>query len=715
MLLMKKIKSFVFLNLLLFSFAIAKIDIETLDTFFPENEFLRGVSGYSSVIIPVPDRFKVKKATLHLELSKSKALVPERSSIAVFFNGKLIFQKRYNPKVDDISIDINIPVYLIEDYNKLEIRTSQHYCVNCCEYEGSPELWTKLYWDKSYIKLDIEEKEIKPNMLYLRDFVLDEKQYNPLHFAIITENKSDKMLTLATKVSGYIGRYIKYRKIYIDYMENLSESTDTFLIGTENFVKKFLGIDEKQKLPHIFLIPNPKNKSKAIIAITAGSINELEKVISTFISLNKETFMGESITIKNFKNINIEPYQSPNFLPVEENIHLSDIGYGDKTFSGFYPPPLDVYFEIPVDMFLNEKEKFIFHLFYNYGSGVREDSVINVFVNDKFLTQIKIEKDYGTIIEDKKLKIPVYMLKPGKNKISVQYSLMPRNQGFCVAPNVNALQGTVFAKKTYLNLPDLPHWIEMPYMEYFIMQAYPFSIYPDLRETQIFISNLDNRTISAMLTLAGYIGEKTGVSPYNVEVISSKEKINPNKNLILIGYLFDNEFFENTPINISSGQITLKYSIFSQIKDILKSKILGYEEKENLKALLSINNKLQKEVIFTMGQSPYKSDKTVFMILSKNPYQLLRGVQLLYNPRYSGNIKGDISVIDFEQLHVYNGSFADKYYVGHLPFLDYILFKIGYTSPFIMFGLVMVVIVLIVIVLKYLLDIREKRRLKGEI
>jgi len=714
-LLRKKIKIFAFLSLIIFNLSFAKVDIETIDTFFPGNDFLRGVSGYSSVVIPVPDRFEVKKATLHLELSKSKALVPERSFISVFFNGKLVYQKRYNPKVDNISADINIPVYLIEDYNKLEIRTSQHYCVNCCEYEGSPELWTKLYWKKSYIKLDIEEKDIKPNMLFLRDFILDRKQYNPLHFAVITENKSDKMLTLATKVSGYLGRYIKYRKLYIDFKENLPEDTDTFLIGTENFIKKFLNLDEKEKLPHIFLVPNPDNKARAVIVITASSMSELEKVVNTFISLNEETLMGKSITIKNFKSIDLHPYQSPNFIPVEENIHLSDIGYDDKTFSGFYPPPLDFYFEIPVDMFLNDKEKFIFHLFYNYGSGVREDSVINIFVNDKFFRQIKIGKDYGTIIEDKKLKIPVYMLKPGKNKISVQYSLMPKNQGFCVAPNVNALQGTIFARKTYINLPDLPHWVEMPYMEYFVMQGYPFSIYPDLKETQIFISNLDNKTISAMLTLIGYIGEKTGVSPYNIEVISNKKKINPNKNLILLGYLFDSELFENTPINLSSGNITLKYSIFSQIKDILKSKILNEKDKENLKAILSMDNKLQKEVIFTMGKSPYKGDKTIFMILSKNPYQLLMGVRLLYNPKFAGNIKGDISVIDFEQLRVYNGSFTEKYYVGHLPFLDYILFRIGYTSPFIMFILTMVVIVLIVVILKYLLDIREKRRLKGEI
>jgi len=292
---------------------------------------------------------------------------------------------------------------------------------------------------------------------------------------------------------------------------------------------------------------------------------------------------------------------------------------------------------------------------------------------------------------------------------------MPKNQGFCVAPNVNALQGTVFAKKTYINLPKLPHWVEMPYMEYFVIQGYPFSIYPDLKETQIFISNLNNKTISAMLTLIGYIGEKTGVSPYNIEVISNKKKINPNKNLILLGYLFDSELFENMPINLSSERITLKYSVFSQIKDMLKSKILNEKDKNNLKAILSMDNKLQKEVIFTMGKSPYKGDKTVLMILSKNPYQLLRGVRVLYNPKFASDIKGDISVIDFERLSVYNGSFAEKYYIGHLHFLDYILFRIGYISPFIMFILTMIIIALIVIILKYLLDIREKRRLKGEI
>jgi len=707
----------VFLNLLIFSYGYAKTDTVYLDTFLPSVDILRGVSGYASLTIPIPDRYIIDKATLHLELSKSQALVPERSFISVFFNGVLVFQKRYDPRIDTLVEDINIPISLLKDYNQLEIKTSQHYCVNCCEYEASPELWTKIYWDYSYLRLEYREKPLKSNIIFLRDYVLDIKQYNPLRFAIMTENKSDKMITFGAKVAGYIGRYIKYRKININYVSKIPEDRDTFLIGTTDYVRRALNINN-DVIPNIFLVPNPYNGSKAVIVINAPSTDELENVINAFISLNPEGFIGENISIKEFKNFNIKPYKSPNLIPLNKRINLESLGYQDTIFYGFFSPPLDINFEIPVDLFISGKEKFTFHLFYNYGPGVREDSVINIFVNDKFLRQIKVEKDYGTIMEDLRLSIPVYMLKPGKNKITVQYALMPRNQGFCVAPNIEALKGTVFSRETYIELPDLPHWVEMPYMEYFTMQAFPFSIYPDLSDTQIYLSNVEDETLSAMFTLMAYIGEKTAVSPYNISVTSDIQRVIKNKNLILIGNNFDPVFFENTPIKVSSNNITLKYRIFELMREKIKGKVLSkeeLEELENLRTVLSEKNSLQNEVIFTMGKSPFSENKTVFLIISRDNNALFNAIKLLYEPKYVSKIKGDISVVDWEKFDIYSGSLGDKYFVGHLPFIKYIIYRIGYTSPVLFFIIAVATIILIAITLKKILDIRAKRRLEGEI
>lgn len=709
---------FVYLNLLLLSITFvshAKTKIEYLDTFFPNVSVLKGVEGYASLSLPFPDRYIAKDFLLHLEVSKSRALVPERSGISIFFNGKLVYQTMYPPKVDNLSLDIPIPPYLVKRYNKIEIKTTQHYCVNCCEYEKAPELWTKIYWDRSYVKVNYKRKEIKPNLLYLRDYVLDEKQYNPIRYTVITENKSDKMLTFAAKIAGFIGSYIKYRKIYVSYTSNINPDTDNFIIGTKDFIRKVLKLKPDSQVPDVLITPNPYDNTRAIVAISANTYDELDNIINAFISLKKSIFFGKSLYIKRFKKFSIKPYQSPKFIPPDEKIHLSDLGYTDVSFYGFYPPPFDIRFTIPVDYFLAGKDKFVFNLFYNYGSGVRDDSVINIFINDKFLTQLKIDKNYGTILENKKLLIPVYMLKPGENKLTIQYALMPRNQGFCVAPNVNALQGTVFAKKTYIQIPDLPHWVEMPHMEFFTMQAYPYSIYPDLKDTEILLSNLDENTISSMLTLVAYIGEKTEVSPYNLEVTTDEKKLDKSKNLILIGYMFKPELFENMPISIQMDKITIKYSIFKEITDLLKKQILGKKETENLRALLEIRNKLKQEVIFTMGQSPYTAGKTIFMILSKKPEEIYKAIKLLYEPKYTGNIKGDLAVVDFKNSNIYWASLGEKYYVGNLSFIDYFLYWLGYTSPWIIIIAVIFIILLLIFILKIRLDIRERRRKRGEI
>jgi len=703
---MKNVFLKLLVSLFVFSFLSANTKIEYLNVFKGKtNEIIKGYYAQSEINIPTPSRWKIKSAMLHIEFIPSKALVSQRSVLTLYFNGVALYQQKLNTGIDIYSADIKVPLILINDYNNVKIVASQHYCINCCEKEDSPELWTEILWKNSYIKLNYKEKNIYDKLTYLKNYILDDKQFNPLKFGILLQNKDDNFITMGAKVSGFLGSIIKYRKIYVSNVNNVFSNQDIFIIGTKDFVRKLLQL--KGDIPNIFVLPNQLFPTKGIIVLTAQTQKSLKKVINSFISIKKVTLIGSNLNITNFKKPEIKAYESPLLVPFGKKISFYDLGY--KDFKFYHPGyQYSVLFTIPTDTYLYSKSTMKLHISYNYGSGARKDSVINIFLNGKFLTQLPIKKHYGTLLEETNIDIPIYMLAPGKNRITIQYGLIPTGKGFCVAPNFYELQGTVFAQSSYIELPNLPHWIEMPYLEYFTTSAFPFSIYPDLKYTQFMLSSKNNILLSSLYTLCAYMGEKTLVPFYSLKVVSDESSLDKNSNIIALGNDLPEIFYKNLPIDIEDGNIKLKYSLFKKIKNLIKSRILHIKEKENLKIIFSLKDTLEDETIFTMGESPYKNNRTILVINSKNPENILQTIKKLYIPKYLSKIKGDFVVFNKLTNNIYYANLAKKYYIGHLPLLEYIIFKLGYSLKMLIVFTVLIVFILVLII-KLLLDIREKK------
>ncbi|WP_456479054.1 cellulose biosynthesis cyclic di-GMP-binding regulatory protein BcsB, partial [Nautilia sp.] len=256
--------------LLLFSiFVFGKTSVFKLSEFYPPSDILRGSQGETKISIPLPNRVKVKKAVLHIEYIPSKALVKQRSAFVLFFNGVVLYQQQIDTNIDLYAYNIQIPVSLIKDINKVKVMATQHYCMNCCENPSSSELWTEVLWDKSYLKIDYDFKNIEDNLLSYRDYVLDYKNFSPVSIGIITQTKNANFLTIGARISGYLGSIIKYRKLYVYDTDTLKKDMDIFLIGTKDYVNSFLNLKKNVKRPNIFVVRNPYYPTRVVVVITA--------------------------------------------------------------------------------------------------------------------------------------------------------------------------------------------------------------------------------------------------------------------------------------------------------------------------------------------------------------------------------------------------------------------------------------------------------------
>ncbi|MGC9188360.1 MAG: cellulose biosynthesis cyclic di-GMP-binding regulatory protein BcsB [Sulfurihydrogenibium sp.] len=696
----------------LFVFNLSKADeirVPLKDIAF-QDPTLRTLQADYNIKLPIPSRYLVKQLYLHLEVEKSLALVKERSNLSVFFNNKLVVQKPFDPLVDIMILDINLPTTNLEPYNELKIRAIQHYCINCCEFEASPELWSKIDLENSYITIVYEEKPILEDTLLIRDYVLDPKLFNPVNLAIMTESKDDRYLSLAAKLTGYIGSYIRYRRVKIDYTNEIPSDKDVFIIGSKDYVKRILNLSS-ESIPNIYIYPNPNNITKAIVVITGSGYEEIKKALFSFMSVREPVYTGQYYSINTLKEAKLDNYFYFVNIPLGRKVYINEFGYSDFSFKGIYPPPAIVEFRIPQGLYIQKNKKIKFHFAYNYGMGAREDSVINIYLNDKYITSLKMNKKYGTVLEEQDIDIPAYLLAQGLNKLKIEYAMMAPGGGFCITPNIEALRGTFFTSKSYIEIPKMPYWFEMPYLEYFVDSGFPYTMYADLRETAFLINEKNDKILSSVLTLSSYIGSKIGTPPFELTIYSDIKEDLKNKNIIYVGRDIPTELQKNSPLKIAD-------SIDISIPLIQKIFNLGFLErfKKDTSHIAKLNylNSLSNQVFFIMYQSPYDTQKVVTAIYSKSLDGLEKSIYNLYIPKFVSQIKGDVSIWDFYVNQFFSDNLGDKFYIGTLPFFDRILFYLGFSPTYLALAAI-VLTVIISIILKKILDYREKRRLDGEV
>ncbi|MFN4306762.1 cellulose biosynthesis cyclic di-GMP-binding regulatory protein BcsB [Sulfurihydrogenibium azorense] len=676
-----------------------------------QNPMLRSIEAEYTVKIPIPSRYLVKNLFLHLEVEKSRALVKERSSIALFFNNKLVLQKPFDPLLDIMIIETNLPTVNLGPFNDLKISAIHHYCLNCCEFEGSPELWSKLDLENSYIKITYDEKPILEDTLLIRDYVLDQKLFNPINVGIITENKEDSYLSLAARLAGYIGSYLRYRRAKIDYLNKIPEDKDVFIIGSKSFVKQILNLQDERRIPDIAVYPNPFDITKAVVVITGNSYDRILKSLNSFMSVKENVYTGKDYNILNIKQADLSIYNTAIFIPLGKKVYLSELGYDDFKFKGIYPPPAVVEFRIPQGLYIQKNKKIKFHFAYNYGAGAREDSVINIYLNDKYITSLKMEKKYGTVMEEKDIDIPAYLLQQGLNKLKIEYAMMAPGGGFCISPNIEALRGTFFTSKSYIEIPKMPYWFEMPYLEYFVDSGFPYSMQADLSDTVFLINEKNDTIISSLLTLSSYLGSRS-LSPYvNLRVYSYINEDVKSKHIIYVGRSIPLELQSKSPIKITEN-IDLSVPIFKSIFNGSFLKKLK-KDKSNI-ANLNYLNTLTNQVFFIMFQSPYDSQKVVTVLYSPNLNGIEKASYMLYIPKFAGQVKGDIAIWDFYVNQFFSDNISEKFYIGNLPFFERLIFELGFSPMKLALAAVILTIILSLVV-KKILDYREKRRLDGEI
>ena len=676
---------------------------------------LSGMSPSFSTDIPIANRWKVINMRAVIKYTPSIALEQERSFLSIKLNQfvlkqyKLLNRKFVNSRETTIVVE-DIPYEKLKKHNQFTIQLYQHYSKSGREEMGTaPEVWTQINLEDSYIELVIENKPIKPNLSFIVDNVLD--IFNPINEKInyVFYDNTNQTIFKYSFFSIVLGKIEQFRKVDFSItFKKISKRRDNIIIATKKQLEDILNLNgiRLKVQGNINLFPNPYNPSLALIIITAENENKLHNVLySTFgldINLNDENN-------KQIKNITYPepatPYSTPGFLDSGSKVYFKDLGYKSKTFTGFFAPPLNIEFKLYPDLYFSKKATGKVAINYIFPTAIQKDSIANIFVNNKFVSQTSMLeekksqtlKDYLFLDTRTSNEYPASLLKGGKNSIRIDMKMVPLNW------SNDALKATIL-DNSYFEIPEGVHWIAMADLQYFTSSAYPFSIYPDLQDTYILLASKDTSTIEGVMQVCKFLGQQIQYPPSYLQIGDDLDEANKQKNIIFVGGYNQKwqKIYDNAPL-------VLKKDGF--VRDIdLSNKFLS-DEVEKRTITIFEGNSIDNYLLTQFFQSPFNSEKTILMFFGRD-IDLQKEIRSVLDAKFSKKVQGDLVISKLTgqgKKEIFSFDIKPPYYIGDFDMISRAMFHIG-NNPKLFWGMSFILIITIAYFLRKILLLHRMRR-----
>lgn len=583
-----------------------KIDLYQLDDGLKNGLMLKNAYTYRDVYFTKPQTWKILPGSkLVLQFHHSTQLIPDRSFMNIYINGKLVKKEKLDESSDETkTIAIPLPVSGLGDYNTLRFEVEQHY-TDHCEDPLDHSLWTRLHQD-SHIEFNYSIVQPKVDLAKYPFPLYDPFAYGTTQINFVApqvDSGSTKSMTALGIVASDIAQKISWHDLkYLATMPNetLNNNLNTVLVGTptENpailklnsalgnplkesggklqFVdKQGQPIDENNGL--IYFINNPQNKNRAILIVTG---NSPEGVYKAARYLANETLgpdlKGNHSVVTNYNPGKETPSTIAKYLH-NQSLTFKELGYEERKAERIGSPPLKYYIRVMPDM-NTTSEQLAVNLRYSYGPRLNDElSTLEVIFNDIALKSVRLNNTNGEKDKTLSVDIPSQYVKP-YNILEIRFNMYPFKYDYCKDWYDDDLWGLISEDST-MSLPSDAKVI-FPNLGLLNDALYPYSTLQDLSNTAIIMPDAPTKQdYQAMLNTVGAISKVTDSDAgINVEVATSNsgsESSFSDRNIIYIGTSQSNSA-------ISKVQDKLYFNLNDSYKEL--------KPYQNQKALLAYFN-----------------------------------------------------------------------------------------------------------------------------
>ncbi|HEX8961994.1 MAG TPA: cellulose biosynthesis cyclic di-GMP-binding regulatory protein BcsB [Rhodocyclaceae bacterium] len=597
-----------------------------------------------AIELAVPERWKVNSATLNIYYTVSTSLLSHLSQMVIRLNGIPIGQAKLNPITPSSALKIALPTKLLEPgYNKLTFQVDQHRQEKECELPCATDLWTSIKLDSSSLDIDYDLKPIPLRLSSLTDMVFDPRitPSSTVHLAFDTAD--EKAAGLAAVVASGVARRFDYRRVDFTVSDTLEAGRDNVVIGTTAFVTKLLGRAPPQKPGDkggfLKILPMAKSDGSpdpahALVLVTGNSFDEVKLAAETLSNLSIGYPGSDELKATGFSLPDITAYGGRNILAADKLYDFKTLNQPTLTMAGMNPQPMSLNFRLPADFMIKQNRNVEIALNFAYGAGMRNDSSLNLLVNNRAVRAIPLHNPDGGVFENYKLEIPTYVFRPGDNTITFSPELHISSKE-CEAVQTGHMFLTIFENST-LKFPYMPHFVDMPRLELFMLNGFPFTRWPDGFEGTVYVARPTLDTLSATMNLIGMMTQKNGFPLINLSLTYQKPKA-WNGDLIVVGDLFSlpDEYAAAAPLRV--GKVSrVPYPV---VRSWQQEAIYSFSDQSSR---LGDDRGLLMEF-----ESPLQAGRSVLLLAAEDQNDLLALSQKLLDPEVQSQVNGGLVLIDF--------------------------------------------------------------------
>ena len=672
---------------------------------------MRCVSGGQNLSVPIPDRWNIHKLNLGLHYTVSNNLISSISQMVVRFNGEIVTQIKLDAQAPGATVDIPLPLAHLETgYNTVTFQVAQHYQKDQCEQPCAPDLWTNISVKDSFVQIDYDLKPLPLRMGEATGWVFDPKQFPETAVNLVIDDSTQESLTLASIAASGIARHFDYRKVRFTHSSDLQPGMDNVLVGSARFAGSVLSkyglalTPGDSGLIKMYHLPGPGGDTAddrhALFVVTGSSDKPLKIAAETFANMSMSYPGTDELHAYEFNMPDISMYGGRQVLSSDKVYDFSAMGMSTSSFYGFSGKPTkreyagtgtELDFRLPPDFLIKQNQYAKLVLNFSYGAGMRPDSALSISINDKQVRDIHLDNADGNYIEGYKIDLPTYLFKPGQNKITFRPYLNIQRQ-VCDAVNTDGLFVTIFDNST-LYFPPMPHFVEMPKLELFALNGFPFTRWPDGFETMVYLPKHDSASIDTALDLIGMITQRNGFPLFGTQV-SYAEPANWNGELLVVGKTADipKSIMDRAPMQMN-GLASIPYPVNR-----------GWDSETSISVSRQKSGLGENSGVLMEFESASNKGRSVVLATASTDKDMLSLGDALLKAGVQSRLAGDLALVKFDapDYDLTSLSVGKKYSTGNkgnVSLVDSIL----YANSYAIYGLIALAIVVLSLLVYWLL------------
>ena len=647
--------------------------------------------GDLKLSLPVADRLDVIKMSHFVKFRNAINVDSKISFISLKANNKYVKQFRIESAGEYKVVQTEIPLsFLEENYNDITVNVVQEAVKDVQPIKkkvkssnllrkssglmqggfgestviNAPEVWTQIDTKNSYIDMFFRLKPFKEEICSIYKFMFDKKLMlkDKINF-VFPKKPTEDDLTNYTFMANIIGLILEFKDIDFSVSTSINNNMNNIIITNRKqlnlMFKNFRDSNNslKSRLSgNINIIQNPYNIYKGILAITGDSQKEIFSSVMRLVDSDIAFIKEQNIKVIEADLPMIsKPFTAPNFIQFNKKYFFSDLGIQTNTLLGSASWVL--YSEFTVYPILSYAQSRItnniqYKLNYFLADSQQLKPIFNLYMNKQFVSQSGGKNIASeTELQSVQGSFSSRFLADGKNQFYLEVTNYLRDSK-SIFDNVAALTLT---DDSYLILPSINSEVEYPNLKYISQMAFPFSIYPDLQNTAILITDFNSNTIASAMQIAFQLGKKLETPAYRLITTYDINKVF-DKDIIVLGNQIKayKILYQNAPVKIQGNSVI-------EEQDVKRGDKIVTIKKETVQ-------NLSDYIIAQTYQSPFNQHRIVFEILATNPKSLLKGTQEGLTPSKIGEFDGDVWFYNVLTEKSKSFRFKEKYTVHNIVY-----------------------------------------------